>query len=459
MNRQFDAIVIGTGQSGPALAVRLAGAGWKVAIVERGHFGGTCVNTGCIPTKTLVASAYAAHLARRAADYGVMLDSPVRVDMQKVKARKDSIAGAANAGVEKWLKGTANLTVIEGHARFASPTSVSVNDEVLEAGKIFINVGGRALVPPMPGLEGSGYLTNSSMMDVDFLPEHLLIIGGSYIGLEFGQMYRRFGSRVTVIEKSPTIIAREDADVIKGVTDILRNEGVVIETGAECLRVEKRGDRIAVKLDCAEGSREAEGSHLLVAVGRVPNTGDLGLDKAGVKTDARGYVIVDDQLNTGVPGIWAIGDCNGRGAFTHTSYNDYEIVADNLLNGERRSVDDRLTAYGLFIDPPLARVGMTDAEIRKSGRRALVGKRPMTRVGRALEKGETQGFMKIAVDADTKQILGAAILGVGGDEAVHCILDTMYAKAPYTVLQRAVHIHPTVAELIPTMLGELKPLA
>ena len=459
MNKQFDAIVIGTGQSGPALAVRLAGAGWTVAIVERGRFGGTCVNTGCIPTKTLVASAYAAHLARRAADYGVMLDSPVRVDMQKVKARKDSIAGAANAGVEKWLKGTANLTVIEGHARFASPTTVSVNDHVLEAGKIFINVGGRALVPPMPGLEGSGYLTNSSMMDVDFLPEHLLVIGGSYIGLEFGQMYRRFGSRVTVIEKSPTIVAREDADVIKGVTDILRNEGVVIETGAECMRIEKRGERIAVKLDCAEGSREAEGSHLLVAVGRVPNTGDLGLDKAGVKTDARGYVIVDDKLNTGVPGIWAIGDCNGRGAFTHTSYNDYEIVADNLLNGERRSVDDRLTAYGLFIDPPLARIGMTDAEVRKSGRRALVGKRPMTRVGRAVEKGEAQGFMKIAVDADTKEILGAAILGVGGDEAVHCILDTMYAKAPYTVLQRAVHIHPTVAELIPTLLGELKPLA
>ena len=459
MNKQFDAIVIGTGQSGPALAVRLAGAGWTVAIVERGRFGGTCVNTGCIPTKTLVASAYAAHLARRAADYGVMLDSPVRVDMQKVKARKDSIAGAANAGVEKWLKGTANLTVIEGHARFASPTTVNVNDNVLEAGKIFINVGGRALVPPMPGLEGSGYLTNSSMMDVDFLPEHLLVIGGSYIGLEFGQMYRRFGSRVTVIEKSPTIVAREDADVIKGVTDILRNEGVVIETGAECMRIEKRGERIAVKLDCAEGSREAEGSHLLVAVGRVPNTGDLGLDKAGVKTDARGYVIVDDKLNTGVPGIWAIGDCNGRGAFTHTSYNDYEIVADNLLNGERRSVDDRLTAYGLFIDPPLARIGMTDAEVRKSGRRALVGKRPMTRVGRAVEKGEAQGFMKIAVDADTKEILGAAILGVGGDEAVHCILDTMYAKAPYTVLQRAVHIHPTVAELIPTLLGELKPLA
>ncbi|MEO7727678.1 MAG: FAD-containing oxidoreductase [Burkholderiales bacterium] len=458
MNKRFDAVVIGTGQSGPALAAKLAGAGWKVAIVERGRFGGTCVNTGCVPTKTLVASAYAAHLARRAADYGVMIDSPVRVDMRKVKARKDKVSGASSTGVEKWLRGTANLTVFQGHARFVSPTTVSVNDDVLEAGKIFINVGGRALVPPIAGVQDVPYLTNSTIMDVDFLPEHLIIIGGSYIGLEFGQMYRRFGARVTVIEKSPTIIAREDADVAQGVADVLRNEGVAIETGAECMQVEKRGDRIAVKLDCNGGAREAVGSHLLLAVGRIPNTDDLGLDKAGVKTDARGYIVVDDKLNTGVSGIWAIGDCNGRGAFTHTSYNDYEIVADNLLNGERRSVNDRLTAYGLFIDPPLARVGMTEGEIRKSGRHALVGKRPMTRVGRAVEKGETQGFMKIAVDADTKEILGAAILGVGGDESVHCILDTMYAKAPYTVLQRAVHIHPTVAELIPTILGEMKPL-
>ena len=458
MNKRFDAIVIGTGQAGPSLAARLAGAGRKVAIIERGRFGGTCVNTGCMPTKTLVASAYAAHLTRRAADYGVLIDAPIKVDMQRVKARKDAVAITASKNVEKWLKGTANLTVIEGHARFDSPTAVRVNDDVLEAGNLFINVGGRAVVPPMPGLEQVDYLTNSTIMDVDFLPDHLIIIGGSYIGLEFGQMYRRFGAQVTIIEKAPHIIAREDADVVQGVLDILRNDGVVIETGAECMTVEKRGDRIAVKLDCAGGAREVVGSHLLLAVGRVPNTGDLGLDKAGIKTDARGYIAVDDKLNTSVPGIWAIGDCNGRGAFTHTAYNDYEIVADNLLNGEQRSVDDRLTAYGLFIDPPLGRVGMTDAEIRKSGRRALVGMRMMTRVGRAVEKGETQGFMKIAVDADSKEILGAAILGVGGDEAIHCILDMMYAKMPYTVLQRAVHIHPTVSELIPTLLGELKPL-
>ncbi len=458
MNRRFDAVIIGTGQSGPSLAARLAAAGRQVAIIERKRFGGTCVNTGCMPTKTLVASAYAAHLARRAADYGVMLDSPVRVDMRRVKARKDEVAGTASRNVEKWLKGVANLTVIEGHARFESPTSVSVNGEVIEAKEFFVNVGGRALAPAMPGLDQAPYLTNSTLMDVDFLPEHLLIIGGSYIGLEFGQIYRRFGARVTIIEKAPRIIAREDPEVSQGVRDILHNEGVAIETGAECMTVEKRGERIAIQLDCAAGARVVEGSHLLLAVGRVPNTDDLGLASSGVQTDARGYITVDEQLRSNVPGIWAIGDCNGRGAFTHTSYNDYEIVADNLLNGDTRSVNDRLTAYGLFTDPPLARVGMTDTEVRKSGRRALSGRRPMTRVGRAVEKGETQGFMKITVDADSKEILGAAILGVGGDEAIHCILDLMYAKAPYTVLQRAVHIHPTVAELIPTILGELKPL-
>jgi pyruvate/2-oxoglutarate dehydrogenase complex dihydrolipoamide dehydrogenase (E3) component len=459
MTTRFDAIIIGTGQSGPSLAARLAGAGRKVAIIERKRFGGTCVNTGCIPTKTLVASAYAAHLARHDADYGVMIDGPVRVDMKRVKARKDAVAGTASRAVEKWLKGIANLTVFEGHARFESPSTVRVNDDVLEAKQIFINVGGRALVPPMQGLDQIDCLTNSTMMEIDFLPKHLIIVGGSYIGLEFGQMYQRFGAQVTIVEKGPRVIAREDEDVSQGVLDILRNEGVNVEVSAECMTVEKRDGKIAVKLDCAGGSREVMGSHLLLAVGRVPNTDDLGLAQAGVQTDARGYIEVDDELCASVRNIWAIGDCNGRGAFTHTSYNDYEIVADNLLNGEHRSVKDRITAYGLFIDPPLGRAGLTEAEIRKSGRKALVSKRPMTRVGRAVEKGEMQGFMKIVVDAETRQILGAAILGVGGDEAIHCILDVMYTKAPYTVLQRSVNIHPTVAELIPTILGELKPMA
>ena len=458
MNVRFDAIVIGTGQSGPALAARLAAAGRKVAVIERKRFGGTCVNTGCIPTKTLVASAYAAHLARRAADYGVMVEGPVRVDMKRVKARKDEIAGIASRSVEKWMKTTANLTVIEGHARFASANTIRVKDEVLEAAQIFINVGGRAMVPPIPGLEGVGYLTNSTIMEVDFLPEHLVIIGGSYIGLEFAQMYRRFGSQVTVIEKAAQIIGREDVDVSRAVRDILAGEGIVFETGIENLAIEKRGAQAVVRIERPAGTREVAGSHLLLAVGRDPNTDDLGLAQAGVAVDARGYIAVDDELRTSAAGIWAIGDCNGRGAFTHTSYNDYEIVADNLLNADHRKVTDRITAYGLFIDPPLARVGMTDAEIRKSGRKALVGMRLMTRVGRAVEKGETQGFMRIAVDADSKEILGAALLGVGADEAIHCVLDVMYAKAPYTVLQRAMHIHPTVAELIPTLLGELAPM-
>jgi len=458
LNNVFDAIIIGTGQSGPSLASRLSSTGMKVAVIERKRFGGTCVNNGCVPTKALVASAYAAHLARHAADYGVNTGGAVSVDMKRVKARKDAISGRSSKAVENWMKGLANGRVIEGHARFESHQSVRVNDELLTAEKIFINVGGRALVPPIPGLAQVPFFTNSSMMDVDFLPEHLIILGGSYIGLEFGQMYRRFGSDVSIIERAPRLIAREDEDVSQGVLDIITGEGVRAELGAEVAGVEKRDGGIVVKINRAGVAGEISGSHLLLAIGRVPNTDDLGLEKAGVATDARGYIQVDDQLRTSVPGIWAVGDCNGRGAFTHTSYNDYEIVADNFLNGDHRSVLDRISAYGLFIDPPLGRVGMTDEEVRKSGRPALTGKRPMSRVGRAVEKGDSRGFMKITVDAQTKQILGAAILGTGGDEAIHCLIDTMYAKAPYTVVQRAVHIHPTVSELLPTVLSELKPL-
>jgi len=455
--KKFDAIIIGTGQSGPSLAGRLAGTGMNVAIVERKLFGGTCVNTGCIPTKTLVASARAAYMARRAADFGVMIDGSIRVDMKKVKARKDEVSGVSNKGVEDWLKSMANCTVYEGHARFEGPHTVRVGEEQLEAPKIFINVGARALLPPMPGLKEIDYLTNSSVMAVDFLPEHLIIIGGSYIGLEFGQMYRRFGSEVTVVEMAPRLIQRDDEDVSETVKKILENEGVNIRLNAECISMEKRGDKVAVQVDCDSGDREVIGSHLLLAVGRKPNTDDLGLDKAGIRVDQRGYIQVDDQLQTNV-GVWALGDCNGQGAFTHTSYNDFEIVAANVLDDDPRRVSDRILAYGLYIDPPLGRAGMTEAQVRESGRKALIGKRPMTRVGRAFEKSETQGFMKILVDAETKEILGAAILGVGGDEVIHSILDVMYAKMPYTVIQRAMHIHPTVSELIPTMLGELKPL-
>ncbi|MEE8177116.1 MAG: FAD-containing oxidoreductase [Acidobacteriota bacterium] len=458
MEKKYDAIVIGTGQSGPSLAGRLTAAGMKVAIVERKRFGGTCVNNGCIPTKTLVASARAAYMARRSADFGVEIGGSISVNMKKVKARKDAGVKRSNEGVEKWLKTMNNGTVYEGHARFEGPHTVSVGDELLEAEKIFINVGARALVPPMPGIDSVNYLTNSSMMEVDFLPKHLVIIGGSYIGLEFGQMYRRFGSEVTIVEKGSRLIQRDDEDVSETVREILENEGIQVRLNAKCIGAEKRGDQVAVNLDCESGGREVVGSHLLLAVGRIPNTQDLGLDKAGIEVDQRGFIVTDDQLRTNLPGVWVLGDCNGKGAFTHTSYNDYEVVAANLLDNDPRRVSDRILTYGLYIDPPLGRAGMTEAEVRKSGRKALIAKRPMTRVARAVEKGETQGFMKILIDAGTKQILGAAILGVGGDEIVHSILDIMYAKAPYTVIQRAVHIHPTVSELIPTMLGSLQPL-
>ncbi len=458
MTNTYDAIIIGTGQAGPSLAGRLASAGRKVAVVERKFFGGTCVNTGCIPTKTLVASAYAARMARRSADFGVAIAGLISVDMKQVKARKDGVSGRSRTGVEAWLKGMANCTVYEGHARFVSPREVMVGSTVLSAEQIFINVGGRALVPPMPGLDQVNYLTNASMMDIDFLPRHLVIVGGSYVGLEFGQMYRRFGSEVTIVEKGPRLILREDEDVSAAVKDILEKEGITVRLNAECIGFARRGDEVVVRADCKTGAPEVVGSHLLLAIGRRPNTGDLGLDKAGVVTDERGYIVVDDQLRTNVPGIWALGDCNGKGAFTHTAYNDFEIVAANLLDNVPRRVSDRIPAYALYIDPPLGRAGLTEAEVRRAGKRALFGQRPMTRVSRAVEKGETQGFMKILVDQDTQEILGAAILGTGGDEVIHCILDVMSAKAPYTVLQRTMHIHPTVSELIPTMLGELKPL-
>ena len=430
----------------------------KVAVIERGKFGGTCVNTGCIPTKTLVASAYAAHLARRAGEFGVETGGSISVDMKRVKARKDEISGKSNKGVESWLRGLQNAAVYHGHGRFESARTVRVNDDLLEADRIFINVGGRALVPPMPGLDQVRYLTNSSMMDVDFLPEHLIIIGGSYIGLEFAQMYRRFGAKVTVIEKSERLIEREDEDISRSVKEIVEQEGIQVRLKAECMTVRKSGERIVVGLDCAEASREVEGSHLLLAVGRVPNTDDLGLDNAGVETDNAGYIKVDDYLRTNVDGIWALGDCNRKGAFTHTAYNDFEIVAANLLDNDPRKVSDRIMTYALFIDPPLGRAGMTEAAVRASGRNALIGVRPMARVGRAVEKGETNGFMKVLVDAETKQILGAAILGVTGDEVIHSLLDVMYAKAPYTTISRAMHIHPTVSELVPTLLQEMKPL-
>lgn len=453
---KFDSIVIGTGQAGPALAVRLAKSGRKTAILERKLFGGTCVNVGCIPTKTLIASARVAHLARRAADFGVVLDGGFHVDMKAVKARKDAVVKQSNSGVADWLKATPNLTVIEGHGRFESAHAVRVNDRLLDAKETFINVGGRAAVPNISGLNEVDYFTNSTIMDVDFLPEHLVIIGGSCIGLEFAQAYRRFGSRVTVIEMGPRLISREDESVSTAVQKILEAEGITVRLNANCLAVSRKNNGVGVNVTCEGESEEIVGSHLLLAVGRKPNTDDLGLDKAGVTMDARGFITVDDLLRTSVPDIWALGDANGRGAFTHTSYNDFEIVAANLLDNDPRKVTDRIPTYALFIDPPLARVGMTEREVRASGHKALVGRMKMARVGRARERSETQGMMSVLIDAETKKILGAALLGIEADEAIHAIIDMMYAGKPYTVIQRAVHIHPTVSELIPTLLGDLK---
>ncbi|OBJ27412.1 FAD-containing oxidoreductase [Mycobacterium sp. 1245801.1] len=455
MTAHFDAIIVGAGQAGPPLAGRLTAAGQRVALIERKLIGGTCVNTGCIPTKTLVASAHAAHLARRGAEYGVGT-GPVSVDMAKVKARKDEIMLGDRKGVEDWLEGMKGCTVFRGHAVFRDPHTLRVGDDELSADRIFLNVGGRAVVPDIPGLSDVDFLTNVSILELDTVPTHLVIVGGSYIALEFAQMYRRFGARVTVVERGARLASREDEDVSATIEEILRAEGIDVIVGADDVRIAKNGN--GFELTPGEGAAPVQGSHLLLAVGRRPNTDDLGLDAAGVQTDARGYIVVDDQLQTSVEHIWAMGDCNGKGAFTHTSYNDFEIVAANLLDEDPRRVSDRITTYALYIDPPLGRAGMTVDQVRSSGRQALVGKRPMTRVGRAVEKGETQGFMKVVVDADTQEILGAAILGVGGDEAIHAILDVMSAKAPYTTLSRTMHIHPTVSELIPTMLQELSPL-
>ena len=452
--KKYDALVVGAGQAGPPLVARLTAAGKTVALVERHLFGGTCVNTGCTPTKAMVASAEAAHMARRAAEFGVVLAGEVRVDLAKVQARRDAIVEKSRTGVEKSLKENERCTVYRGTARFASATTMRVGDEVLEAAQIFLNVGARAAVPAIPGLTDVEFLDNTSLLALPVLPEHLVILGGSYIALEFAQMYRRFGSRVTVLQRAERLVEREDEDVSAAVLEILRGEGIEVKLGVEVTAVAQAGAGIVVRF----GGEEVAGSHLLVAVGRKPNTDDLGLEAAGVAVDERGFITVDDQLRTNVPGIWAMGDCNGQGAFTHTAYNDFEIVAANLLDDEKRRVSDRIPCYAMYLDPPLARVGMSEGEVRKTGKPALMATMPMSKVKRAVEKGQSLGLMKVLVDAETKLILGASLLGVGCDETIHCLLDTMYAKAPYTTVTHAVHIHPTVAELIPTLLEGLEPL-
>lgn len=452
---EFDAIVIGAGQAGPPLAEKLTQQGLRSAIIERQLFGGTCVNVGCIPTKTLVGSARVAQLARRAAEFGVDTGT-ITVDMRRVKARMEKVRGDSNRGVTTWLENMENLEIINGHARFVGPRQIAVGGQTLEADRIFINVGARARVPDIQGLADVPYLTNSTMLEVDFVPEHLIIIGGSYIGLEFAQIYRRFGSQVTVVEMANRLIPRDDDDISIAVQEILEGEGVRFELSAECVSIAKTGESVEVTVSCDDEPKRVRGTHLLLAVGRVPNTDDLGLDAADIETNAHGQIIVDDELRTNVDGVWALGEVNGRGAFTHTAYNDFEIVAANLFSDSPRRVSDRIDCYGLFVDPPLGRVGLTERAAREAGYQIEIGKRPMTRVGRAREFGETQGFMKVVVDAETDKILGAAILGLSGDEAIHGIVDVMNADLPYTAIQRSVHIHPTVSELIPTVFGALE---
>jgi pyruvate/2-oxoglutarate dehydrogenase complex dihydrolipoamide dehydrogenase (E3) component len=457
--KTFDAIIVGAGQAGPPLARRLTGAGMSVAFVERKLFGGTCVNTGCTPTKTMIGSAYAAHMARRAAEYGVTLgNASIGVDMSTIISRREAIVSASRNGVESSLRNNPRCTVFTDTATFTAPYTIRAGQDELTAKLIFLNVGGRATIPNLPGVHDVPLFTNSSLLAFTELPRHLVVVGGSYIGLEFSQMYRRFGSEVTIVERAPRLVQHEDEDVSAAIRDILEREGITVRTDAECITLAPHPDGVLVGTNCTTPPSDIPGSHVLLAVGRTPNTQDLGLDRAGIAVDDRGYITVDDQLRTNVEGIYALGDCNGRGAFTHTAYNDYEIVAENLLDGASRRVSDRILCYGLYTDPPLGRIGMTEAEVQASGRPALIGTRPMTRVRRALEKGESLGFMKILVDAETKQLLGASLLGVGCDEAVHSLLDIMYARAPYTTVTHAVHIHPTVSELLPTVLEDLKPL-
>ena len=455
---QFDAAVIGSGQAGPFLAARLAAAGRRVVLIEREHLGGTCVNDGCMPTKAMIASARAAHIARRAADFGVRVGGPVSVDMAAVKARKDRIVGQAVGNLERWLAGIAGLSVVRGEARFVGPRTLAVGAETITAAQVFVNVGGRPALPAWPGLDRVPVLTNTSILELERVPEHLIVAGASYIGLEFAQMFRRFGARVTVLDTAARIVAREDADVSRTLQAILEREGIgfVLGIGDVAVAPAAAGVRLSLR---ADGRAETiDGSDLLVAVGRRPNTERLGLDRAGVATDERGFIVVDERLQTTAPGVWALGDVNGRGAFTHTAYNDHEIVAANLLDGADRRVGDRIPAYALFTDPPLGRVGLTEAAVRASGRPALVGVLPMQRVGRAKERGETDGFMKVLVDAQTRRIVGAALLCIEADEIVHSLLGAMAAGVTVDHMRRTVPIHPTVSELIPTLLDNLAPL-
>ncbi len=453
---RYDALIIGTGQAGFPLAAALSKRGETVAICDGGFIGGTCVNVGCSPTKTLVASARVAHMARRAADFGVTVGE-VSIDFARVMKRQKDIVKKFNRGVKDQLTQDEKITLYRKNATFIDAHTVKVGKEILEANRIYINTGARATLPDIAGLKDVPYLTNVSILDLKDLPKHLIVLGGGYIGLEFAQIFRRLGSKVTVIHRGAQILDREDADMAQIAHDVLIGEGIRIVTSATTERVEGKKQSVRVHIKTSKGTEVIQGSHLLVATGRTPNSDALALDKAGVQVDQRGSITVDDELRTNVPHIWALGDVNGRGAFTHTSYNDYEIVEANL-DTPTRKVTDRHMVYAVYVDPPLARVGMNEKEARDSGRKVLMATKPMKNIARAQERDETAGLIKILVDAETEQFLGAVVFGIGGDEVIHSIIDLMYARAPYTVMKNAVHIHPTVSELLPTTLADLKPL-
>jgi len=454
---KFDAVVIGSGQGGNPLCQRLADQGWNVALVERAHLGGTCINTGCTPTKTMVASAQVAHYARNATRWGVHA-SDVRVDLPAIVERKNKVVASFRARQERRVAERKTLRLYRGHARFLSAHQLQVGDEVIEGERVFIDTGTRPEIPRLPGLDSVPYLTNATLMELRGLPEHLLILGGGYIGLEFGQMFRRFGSEVTIVHRGDRLLSREDPDLADALLKVLEAEGVKFLLNAQTTAAKTPAGKILLEVESAKGSINLAGSHLLVATGRRPNTDDLDLDKAGVEIDARGYVKVNSRLETNVPGIWALGDVKGGPAFTHISYNDYQIIYGNLIEGKNLTTEDRYIPYAVFTDPQFGRVGITEQEARASGRKLKIGTYPMANVARAIERDETAGFMKIIVDAETDHILGAAILGTEGGELIQILGALILANAPYTVLKGAVFIHPTLAEGFFGLMESVKPV-
>lgn len=453
---KFDAIIIGTGQAGPSLAASMAKNGWKVAIVEKGYLGGTCVNVGCTPTKAYVASARRAFIAKNSTDLGIEVNGEIKVNLKTIKERKDKMIEGSRTGLEKMLGDNKNITLIRGKANFLSNNTVKVEGTKYEADKIYINVGGKPRIPD--GFKDVAYLTNESILELEEVPEHLIIVGGGYIGLEFGQMFRRFGSKVTILDRGDQLLKKEDPEFGKAIEEIFTNEGIDVRLNSECISAKDKKGKIEVSINCEGDQLYIEGSHLLLAAGRIPNTSDLGLENTDVSLDNRDYIKVNDELLTSASNIWALGDCNGEGAFTHTAYNDFQIVNSHLFEDKKRKLSDRFTCYAAFIDPPLARIGLNTEDIKKARIKAKVASRPMTKIARAKEMGETQGMLKIYIEDTTEKILGATFLGTGADEYIHTIIDQMYAGQPFTVIRDAVHIHPTVSELIPTMLENPKPI-